>query len=85
MVLPPQNYVYYTWLDPLKPRQLVISCGSKTTELELTVRRFSSVVLLFVLCSNLDPIELNICMLTLCSISSIERNSIFSHAKENLK
>jgi hypothetical protein len=40
MVLPPQNYVYYTWLDPLKPRQLVISCGSKKTELELTVRVF---------------------------------------------
>jgi hypothetical protein len=39
-VLPPRNYVYYTWLDPLKPRQLVISCGSKKTQLELTVRRF---------------------------------------------
>jgi hypothetical protein len=36
-ILPPQNYVYYTWLDPLKPRELVISCGSKTTELELSV------------------------------------------------
>ncbi|UJR35157.1 hypothetical protein I4U23_027926 [Adineta vaga] len=34
-VLPPQNYVYYTWSDPLKPRQIVVSCGSKTTQLEL--------------------------------------------------
>ncbi|CAF1245225.1 unnamed protein product [Adineta ricciae] len=34
-VLPPQNYVYYTWSDPLKPRQLVVSCGSKTTQMEL--------------------------------------------------
>jgi hypothetical protein len=38
IVLPPQNYVYYTWLDPLKSRELIISCGSKKTELELTVR-----------------------------------------------
>jgi len=40
IVLPPQNYVYYTWLDPLKPRGLTISCGSKERVLELTVRIF---------------------------------------------
>jgi len=40
IVLPPQNYVYYTWLDPLKPRELIISCGSKKSVLEITVRIF---------------------------------------------
>ncbi|CAF1138697.1 unnamed protein product [Adineta steineri] len=35
-VLPPLNYVYYTWSDPLKPRELVISCGSKKKTVELT-------------------------------------------------
>ncbi|CAF4006334.1 unnamed protein product, partial [Adineta steineri] len=35
-VLPPLNYVYYTWSDPLKPRDLVILCGSKKKILELT-------------------------------------------------
>jgi hypothetical protein len=31
------NYVYYTWADPLKARELMIACGSKKTKLELTV------------------------------------------------
>ncbi|CAF4238145.1 unnamed protein product, partial [Adineta steineri] len=35
-VLPPLNYVYYTWPDPLKSRELVISCGSKKKTVELT-------------------------------------------------
>jgi hypothetical protein len=39
-VLPPLNYVYYTWSDPVKARKLVISCGSKKTQLELNVRNF---------------------------------------------
>jgi len=37
-ILPPLNYVYYTWMDPLKARELTISCGSKSTKLELNVR-----------------------------------------------
>ncbi|CAF1260195.1 unnamed protein product [Adineta steineri] len=37
-VLTPLNYVYYTWSDPLKPRELVISCGSKKKTVELTPR-----------------------------------------------
>jgi hypothetical protein len=36
-ILPPLNYVYYTWMDPLKVRELVISCGSKTANIALTV------------------------------------------------
>ncbi|CAF3776716.1 unnamed protein product, partial [Rotaria sp. Silwood1] len=35
-ILPPQNYVYYAWLDPSKSKELVISCGLKKTKLELT-------------------------------------------------
>ncbi|CAF4060347.1 unnamed protein product, partial [Adineta steineri] len=38
-VLPPLNYVYYTWSDPLKSRELVISCGSKKKTVELTPQR----------------------------------------------
>jgi hypothetical protein len=47
IVLPPQNYVYYTWLDPLKPRELVILCGSKKTELALIVSIFVELQFLF--------------------------------------
>ena len=39
-VLPPQYCVYYTWIDPLKPRKIVASYGATTTEIELTVCRF---------------------------------------------
>ncbi|UJR10669.1 hypothetical protein I4U23_014864 [Adineta vaga] len=35
-LLPQLHYVYYTWLDPIKKRELVVSCGSKTTKIELT-------------------------------------------------
>ncbi len=38
-VLPPLNYVYYTWADPLKSRELTVSCGTKKAKLGLTVNR----------------------------------------------
>ncbi|CAF4190264.1 unnamed protein product [Rotaria sp. Silwood2] len=34
-ILPPLNYVYYTWVDPLQPKLLLVSRGSQTKELEL--------------------------------------------------
>ncbi|CAF3681386.1 unnamed protein product [Rotaria sordida] len=34
-ILPPLNYVYYTWIDPLQPKLLLVSRGSQTKELEL--------------------------------------------------
>ncbi|CAF3939022.1 unnamed protein product [Rotaria sp. Silwood2] len=40
-ILPPSNYVYYTWIDPLLPRALTISCGSKTAKVELTPQRIA--------------------------------------------
>jgi hypothetical protein len=39
-LLPPLNYVYYTWTDPLKPRDLLISCGTKSATIQLTVSDF---------------------------------------------
>ncbi|CAF0945953.1 unnamed protein product [Adineta ricciae] len=35
-VLPALSYVYFTWPDPLKERELHISCGSKSTQIGLT-------------------------------------------------
>ncbi|CAF1265249.1 unnamed protein product [Rotaria sordida] len=37
-ILPPSNYVYYTWIDPLLARELTILWGSKAKKLELTPR-----------------------------------------------
>ncbi|CAF3768117.1 unnamed protein product [Adineta steineri] len=33
--LPPQNYVYYTWIDPFKPCELDISANKKTVTIKL--------------------------------------------------
>ncbi|CAF1212266.1 unnamed protein product [Rotaria magnacalcarata] len=33
-ILPPLHYVYYTWIDPLKPRELLVSCESKSTKID---------------------------------------------------
>ncbi|CAF0895845.1 unnamed protein product [Rotaria sp. Silwood1] len=38
-ILPPLNFVYYTWIDPLLPRELTVSCGSKSAKLELIPQR----------------------------------------------
>ncbi|CAF5098415.1 unnamed protein product, partial [Rotaria sp. Silwood1] len=35
-VLPPQHYVYYTWFNPLKSRELSVFCGENKIELELS-------------------------------------------------
>jgi hypothetical protein len=35
--LVPQYFVYYTWMNPLKPRELIVSCNSKSATIELTV------------------------------------------------
>ncbi|CAF2272786.1 unnamed protein product [Rotaria magnacalcarata] len=35
-MLPPSNYVYYTWTDPLQPIELFVSCGSKSIKLDFT-------------------------------------------------
>ncbi|CAF3667366.1 unnamed protein product [Rotaria sp. Silwood1] len=37
-ILPPLNYVYYTWIDPLQPKLLLVSRGSQTKELELILQ-----------------------------------------------
>ncbi|CAF4287247.1 unnamed protein product, partial [Adineta steineri] len=34
-ILPELHYVHHTWMDPLKPRELVISCLSKTIQIDL--------------------------------------------------
>ncbi|CAF1648367.1 unnamed protein product [Rotaria sordida] len=31
-ILPPLNYVYYTWIDPLQPKLLLVSRGSQTKD-----------------------------------------------------
>jgi hypothetical protein len=41
-MLPPLNYVYYTWADPLKARKLIISCGNKKEAIDLSVRMIRS-------------------------------------------
>lgn len=35
--LPPEQYVYYTWRDPLKPREINITCDGKSTTIALNV------------------------------------------------
>ncbi|CAF0751812.1 unnamed protein product [Rotaria sordida] len=35
ITLPPQHYVYYTWLNPLKARALSVNCNESKTELGL--------------------------------------------------
>ncbi|CAF2545662.1 unnamed protein product [Rotaria sp. Silwood2] len=37
-ILPPSNYVYYTWTDPILPRELTVSCRSKSAKIGFTVR-----------------------------------------------
>ncbi|CAF3586652.1 unnamed protein product [Adineta steineri] len=34
-ILPELHYTYHTWMDPLKPRELVILCGSKSAQIDL--------------------------------------------------
>ncbi|CAF4006084.1 unnamed protein product, partial [Rotaria sordida] len=34
-ILPPRHYVYYTWIDPLKPQQLLVSSNSPSATIEL--------------------------------------------------
>ncbi|CAF1105334.1 unnamed protein product [Rotaria sp. Silwood1] len=34
-VLPPLHYVYYTWVNPLKPRTLAIACQDQSVSIEL--------------------------------------------------
>jgi hypothetical protein len=36
-MLSPQHYVYYTWMDPLKPQELIISSNQQTTTIQLYV------------------------------------------------
>ncbi|CAF4257432.1 unnamed protein product, partial [Rotaria sp. Silwood2] len=38
-ILLPSNYVYYTWIDPILPRELTVSCGSKSAKIGLTPQR----------------------------------------------
>lgn len=92
-VLPPKNFVFYTWLDPLKARELTVSCRSDTKTLSLTVSRkkkfWSNTI---ESCSSWVRIRdrslilkivraTSVRMLTLSSAEPIERSSIFSHAK----
>ncbi|CAF4508473.1 unnamed protein product, partial [Rotaria socialis] len=35
-VVPPQNYVYYTWFNPLKLRELIVSYDAENTKVDLT-------------------------------------------------
>jgi hypothetical protein len=36
-VLPPQYYNYYTWMDPLKPRELIVISNGNTITIQLNV------------------------------------------------
>ncbi|CAF4025308.1 unnamed protein product [Rotaria sp. Silwood2] len=36
-VLPPLHYVYYTWVNPLKPRTLVVACHDQSVSIELNL------------------------------------------------
>ena len=35
--LVPEHFVYYTWIDPLKPREMIIACNDKSKTIELNV------------------------------------------------
>ncbi|CAF3740023.1 unnamed protein product, partial [Rotaria sordida] len=35
-ILPPRHYVYYTWINPLKPQQLLVSSNSASATIELS-------------------------------------------------
>ncbi|CAF1256037.1 unnamed protein product [Rotaria sordida] len=37
--LVPQYFVYYTWMDPLKPREMIITCNDKSKTIELNPHR----------------------------------------------
>jgi hypothetical protein len=39
-LLPPRHYVYYTWNNPFKLRQLSIFCNGRSTTIELNVISF---------------------------------------------
>ncbi|CAF4848921.1 unnamed protein product, partial [Rotaria magnacalcarata] len=35
-VVPPQHYVYYTWFNPLKLKELIVSYDTENTKIDLT-------------------------------------------------
>ncbi|CAF1073014.1 unnamed protein product [Rotaria sordida] len=37
--LVPKYFVYYTWMDPLKPREMIITCNDKSKTIELNPHR----------------------------------------------
>ena len=41
-ILPAQYYVFYTWMDPFKPRQVTITVGQFTATIELNVNSLFS-------------------------------------------
>ena len=40
----PEYFVYYTWIDPLKPREMTVICDNQLTTIELSVSYHLNIV-----------------------------------------